>query len=186
MQQKGETYKEYLVRVVTDEIGNVVKEKMEQTRKELLSMNYNVTLEQTEEILKNYKKLKEHIKNSKMDEKQIFHELKEYHNKNIESMMSEIFSVEELETDGILKNRYKTIMFLNYIDNVLNVYLEKEAKDKVGIRKKNILKNLYMEGRKQSEFIYDNYEVERTFYTDKEKLIKDLAPLFFGIRGLNI
>ena len=31
MQQKGETYKEYLVRVVTDEIGNVVKEKMEQT-----------------------------------------------------------------------------------------------------------------------------------------------------------
>lgn len=186
MQQKGETYKEYLVRVVTEEIGKVVKEKMEQTRKEILSMNYGMALEQTEEILKNYKKLKEHIKNSKMDEKQLIQELQEYNNKNIENMMSEMFSVDELETEGILKNRYKTMIFLNYIDNTLKMYLEKDTKDKIEIRKRIILKKLYIEGRKQSEFIYDNYEVERTFYTDKEKLIKDLAPLFFGIRGLNI
>ena len=53
-------------------------------------------------------------------------------------------------------------------------------------RKKIILKELYMKGRKQSEFIYEFYEVDRTFYTYKDKLIKDLAPYFFGIKGINI
>ena len=39
---------------------------------------------------------------------------------------------------------------------------------------------------KQSEFIYKYYEVDRTFYSDKDRLIKDLAPYFFGIKGINI
>lgn len=43
-----------------------------------------------------------------------------------------------------------------------------------------------MEGMKQSEFIYNYYEVDRTFYSDKDKLLKDLAPYFFGIKGINI
>ena len=54
-----------------------------------------------------------------------------------------------------------------------------ETQDKVETRKRNILKELYIKGQKQSEFIYNNYEVERTFYLDKDKLIKDLAPYFF-------
>mgnify|MGYP003192121458 FL=1 len=47
-------------------------------------------------------------------------------------------------------------------------------------------KELYIKGAKQSEFIYKYYEVDRTFYTDKDRLIKDLAPYFFGIKGINI
>ena len=54
-----------------------------------------------------------------------------------------------------------------------------ETNDKIEVRKRIILKELYIKGKKQSEFIFEYYEVERTFYTDKDKLIKDLAPYFF-------
>ena len=39
-----------------------------------------------------------------------------------------------------------------------------------------------MEGMKQSEY----YEINRTFYSDNENLLKDLTPYFFGIKGINI
>ena len=77
-------------------------------------------------------------------------------------------------------------MFLDFIDGILQAYLKNKSDDKIEKRKKIILKELYMKGRKQSEFIYEFYEVDRTFYTDKDKLIKDLAPYFFGIKGINI
>ena len=77
-------------------------------------------------------------------------------------------------------------MFLDFIDRILQAYLKNKSDDKIEKRKKIILKELYMKGRKQSEFIYEFYEVDRTFYTDKDKLIKDLAPYFFGIKGINI
>ncbi|MDO5555834.1 MAG: hypothetical protein Q4G09_04120 [Clostridia bacterium] len=187
MQEVGkETYKEYLARVITKEIGEVVNQKMEETKKELLAIQYNLTLQQTEEILKNYKKLKEHIELSDIDKKTMIGEIKECYDKDIENLMSEVFANNELYLEGLLKNRYKTIIFLKFIDNILDKYLKEKKDDKIEIRKKKILKDLYMQGKKQAEFIYNNYEVERTFYMDREKLIKDLAPYFFGIRGLNI
>ena len=66
-----ETYKDYLVRKVTEEISNVFKQKMDETKKELLEINYKVSLENTEEILKNYKKLKDHITLTKQEKDKI-------------------------------------------------------------------------------------------------------------------
>ena len=100
--------------------------------------------------------------------------------------MTGLFSENELYLESLLKNRCKTKMFLDFIDGILQVYLKNKSDDKIEKRKKIILKELYMKGRKQSEFIYEFYEVDRTFYTDKDKLIKDLAPYFFGIKGINI
>ena len=59
--QEKETYKDYLVRKVTEEIGKVFEEKMDQAKKELKEIQYEDVLNKTEEILKNYKKLSEHI-----------------------------------------------------------------------------------------------------------------------------
>jgi len=77
-------------------------------------------------------------------------------------------------------------MFLDFINRVFNEYLSLKTNDKIEIRKRNILTELYIKGMKQSEFIYRFYDVDRTFYSDKDRLIKDLAPYFFGIKGLNI
>ena len=184
--KEQETYKDYLVRTVTEEIGNVFAKKMDEAKKELQVNDYKLALLNTEEILKNYKKLKEHITLNDEEKRQLLGETKEYHDKEIENIMTGLFSEEELYLESLLKNRYKTKMFLDFIDVVIKNYLNKATEDKIEIRKRNILTKLYIEGMKQSEFIYENYEVERKFYIDKDKLIKDLAPYFFGIKGINI
>lgn len=181
-----ETYKDYLVRKVTEEIGNVFKQKMDEAKKELLEINYKVSLENTEEILKNYKKLKDHITLTRQEKEELLGVTKEYQDKQIESIMTGLFSEDELYLESLLKSRCKTKMFMDFIDGILEEYLRNKSNDKIEIRKRNILKHLYIEGMKQSEFIYKYYEVDRTFYSDKERLLKDLAPYFFGIKGINI
>ncbi|MBP3595891.1 MAG: hypothetical protein J6J60_00600 [Clostridia bacterium] len=178
-----ESYKDYLVRKVTEEIGVIFSQKMDEAKKELYDIDYKMVLIKTEEILKNYKKLSEHIELTK---EEIIKESKEYHNKQIENIMTGLFSEDEVYLESLLKSRYKTKMFLDFIDRVIQNYLNSEAKDKIEVRKRVILKELYIKGVKQAEFIYNNYEVDRTFYTDKDRLIKDLAPYFFGIKGINI
>ena len=177
--QEKETYKDYLVRKVTEEIGKVFMEKMDQAKKELKQFQYEDVLEKTEEILKNYKKLSEHIILTEEERNSLKDETDEFHKKEIESIMTGLFSEDELYLESLLKSKYQTKLFIDFIDRVIDNYCNSETKDKIEIRKRNILKELYIKGEKQSEFIYNNYEVDRTFYTDKDKLIKDLAPYFF-------
>lgn len=181
-----ETYKEYLVRKVTEEIGKVFSIKMDEAKSELKDIDYKLVLTKTEEILKNYKRLSDHIVLSEQEKEILKKETQEYKNKELESIMTGLFSEDELYLESLLKSKYQTKMFLDFINKVFEHYLNNNYSDKIEVRKRNILKEMYMKGRKQSEFIYDYYEVDRTFYTDKEKLIKDLAPYFFGIKGLNI
>lgn len=177
--QEKETYKDYLVRKVTEEIGKVFEKKMEQAKKELKEIQYEDVLNKTEEILKNYKKLSEHIVLTDKEKETLKDETDEFHNKELESIMTGLFSEDELYLESLLKSKYQTKLFIDFINRVINNYLNGEIQDKVETRKRNILKELYIKGQKQSEFIYNNYEVERTFYLDKDKLIKDLAPYFF-------
>lgn len=184
--QEKETYKDYLVRKVTEEIGKVFEEKMEQAKKELKKIQYEDVLNKTEEILKNYKKLSDHVVLTEQDKETLKNEKEEYHNKELENIMTGLFSEDEIYLESLLKSKYQTQLFLDFINRVFANYLKDKTKDKIEIRKRNILKEIYIEGKKQSEFIFNNYEVDRTFYTDKDKLIKDLAPYFFGIKGLDL
>ena len=90
-----------------------------------------------------------------------------------------LFSEDEIYLESLLKSKYQTKLFIDFINRVFDNYLKCETNDKIEARKRIILKELYIKGKKQSEFIFEYYEVERTFYTDKDKLIKDLAPYFF-------
>ena len=49
--QEKESYKDYLVRTVTQEIGNIFNQKMDEAKRELKDINYKLALENTEEIL---------------------------------------------------------------------------------------------------------------------------------------
>ena len=177
--QEKETYKDYLVRKVTEEIGKVFEEKMNQAKRELKEIEYQEVLNKTEEILKNYKKLSEHIILTDEEKESLKDETEEFHSKELESIMTGLFSENEIYLESLLKSKYQTKLFIDFINRVINNYLNGETQDKVETRKRNILKELYIKGQKQSEFIYNNYEVDRTFYLDKDKLIKDLAPYFF-------
>lgn len=181
-----ERYKDYLVRKVTEEIGNIFSIKMDEAKKELKDINYRSVLEKTEEILKNYNKLEKHVALTDEEKLELINESNAYHNKQIENIMTSLFSEDEIYLESLLKSKKKTKMFLDFINRVFNEYLSLKTNDKIEIRKRKILTELYIKGMKQSEFIYRFYEVDRTFYSDKDRLIKDLAPYFFGIKGLNI
>ena len=139
-----ETYKNYLVRTVTEEIGNIFAKKMDEAKKELFEMDYKVALESTEEILKNYKKLKDHITLTKQEKEELLGETKEYQEKQIESIMTGLFSEEELYLESLLKSRCKTKMFIAFIDGIFERYLNVKSNDKIEIRKRTILKELYI------------------------------------------
>ena len=179
LNQEKEAYKDYLVRKVTEEIGEVFANKMDQAKKELKEMQYEEILNKTEEILKNYKKLSDHIVLTEKDKEILKNETEEFQNKQFENIMTGLFSEDEIYLESLLKSKYQTKLFIDFINRVFDKYLKCETEDKIEARKRIILKELYIKGKKQSEFIFEYYEVERTFYTDKDKLIKDLAPYFF-------
>ena len=142
-------------------------------------MRYDEILNKTEEILKNYKKLSDHIVLTEEDKQILKNETEEFQNKQFENIMTGLFSEDEIYLESLLKSKYQTKLFIDFINRVFDKYLKYETEDKIEARKRIILKELYIKGKKQSEFIFEYYEVERTFYTDKDKLIKDLAPYFF-------
>ena len=179
LNKEKEAYKDYLVRKVTEEIGEVFANKMDQAKKELKEMQYEEILNKTEEILKNYKKLSDHIVLTEKDKEILKNETEEFQNKQFENIMTGLFSEDEIYLESLLKSKYQTKLFIDFINRVFDNYLKCETNDKIEARKRIILKELYIKGKKQSEFIFEYYEVERTFYTDKDKLIKDLAPYFF-------
>ena len=172
-----ERYKDYLVRKVTEEIGNLFSIKMDEANNQQIP-------EKT--YLENYNKLEKHVVLTDEEKIELINESNAYHNKQIENIMTGLFSEDEIYLESLLKSKKKTKMFLDFINRIFNEYLSIKTNDKIEIRKRNILTELYIKGMKQAEFIYRYYEVDRTFYSDKDRLIKDLAPYFFGIKGLNI
>ena len=110
--QEKETYKNYLVRKVTEEIGKVFEIKMEQAKKELKEIEYDVVLDKTEEILKNYKKLSDHIVLTDKEKEILKDEKDEFHNKELENIMTGVFSEDELYLESLLKSKYQTKLFI--------------------------------------------------------------------------
>ena len=129
--REKESYKDYLVRTVTQEIWNIFNQKMDEAKRELKNINYKLALENTEEILKNYKKLKDHITMTDEEKKELLGETQEYHDKQIESIMTGLFSENELYLESLLKNRCKTKMFLDFIDGILQAYLKNKVMTKL-------------------------------------------------------
>ena len=78
LNKEKEAYKDYLVRKVNEEIGEVFANKMDQAKKELKEMQYEEILNKTEEILKNYKKLSDHIVLTEKDKEILKNETEEF------------------------------------------------------------------------------------------------------------
>ncbi len=122
---------------------------MDEAKRELKNINYKLALENTEEILKNYKKLKDHITMTDEEKKkELLGETQEYHDKQIESIMTGLFSENELYLESLLKNRCKTKMFLDFIDGILQAYLKNKSDDKIEKKEKNYIKRIIYEREK--------------------------------------
>lgn len=100
----------------------------------------------------------------------------------------------EIELEKIKLKELK----LNYITNIFNNYIKEKLKDDITSNYKNnntpitkvpdkrkalLLQNYYMKNKDKKDII-DFYENEDRIYYDKKELIKELAPLLFGIFGI--
>ena len=131
LNQEKEAYKDYLVRKVTEEIGEVFANKMDQAKKELKEMQYEEILNKTEEILKNYKKLSDHIVLTEKDKEILKNETEEFQNKQFENIMTGLFSEDEIYLESLLKSKYQTKLLIDFINRVFDKYLKYETEDKI-------------------------------------------------------
>lgn len=131
-------------------------------------------LRNTELLLKNYRKLKDHC--SEIDSE-------------IEEFEGTIFELQELTLESLMQYRYKTAKMLRHVDRMLIAYewdcghgsIEEE-------RRYRILKNRYLaEDRRTVKELCEDLSVEQaTIYRDTKRAIKDIAILLFGFDALEL
>ncbi|MFL2100077.1 hypothetical protein [Desemzia sp. FAM 23989] len=129
-------------------------------------------LRNTELLLKNYRKLKDHC--SEIDSE-------------IEEFEGTILDMQELTIESLMRYRYKTVKMLKHVDKMLIVYEwdcghgSEEEKRRYSILKKRYL----IEDRRTVKELCEELSVEQaTVYRDTKRAIKDIAILLFGIDAL--
>lgn len=129
-------------------------------------------LRNTELLLKNYRKLKDHC--SEIDSE-------------LEEFEGTILDMQELTIESLMRYRYKTAKMLRHVDKMLLVY-EWDCSNGSDEEKRryNILKKRYLaEDRRTVKELCEEINVEQaTVYRDTKRAIKDITVLLFGIDAL--
>lgn len=146
-------------------------------------IKYEIVLEKTEKLLKNYKSLREHVNNIKITKL----EIKEAEETQIRQIMKNLFTDDELYFEKLYKSKANTEILVRFLENIFKAYKEEciGSTSLPEIRKRDLLENFYIQGLSQQEILLD-YPSQKTFYKDKKDLIQDLAPRICGVDGLNI
>lgn len=129
-------------------------------------------LRNTELLLKNYRKLKDHC--SEIDSE-------------IEEFEGTILDMQELTIESLMRYRYKTVKMLKHVDKMLIVYeWDCDHGSEEEKRRYSILKKRYLiEDRRTVKELCEELSVEQaTVYRDTKRAIKDIAILLFGIDAL--
>ena len=103
---------------------------MDQAKKELKEIQYEDVLNKTEEILKNYKKLSEHIVLTDKEKETLKDETDEFHNKELESIMTGLFSEDELYLESLSDDELASLC------ETADILIEEKDNDTVKVIKK--------------------------------------------------
>ena len=188
--------KEYLDQEIKNSFLDFQDKIIETIKKEInLSLNksikdakiqeFNNMKKETNEILETYTFKRNNINNLK---NMYVNAIK------VEEKLGDSTKEYEIELEKIKLKELK----LNYITNIFNNYIKEKLKDDITSNYKNnntpitkvpdkrkalLLQNYYMKNKDKKDII-DFYENEDRIYYDKKELIKELAPLLFGIFGI--
>lgn len=192
MVELNEEEKKELLIGIRKDVSDILKELVGNIRKDILEIietnfyddvKYEIVLEKTEKLLKNYKSLREHVNNIKITKSDI----KEAEESQIRQMMKNLFTDDELYFEKLYKSRANTEIIVRFLENIFRAYKEEGvgSTSLPEIRKRNLLENYYIQGLTQQEVLLD-YSSQKTFYKDRQELIEDLAPRICGVDGLKI
>lgn len=175
-------------------VERLIKESVERNIKECTEGNprYKNILNKTLEVLETYKILKDYVEHEEKNNLTI-ETLKNVEKEKIQNFMIASFveDIEDINYEKLFKQTKETKIFLEMVTNIFKDYtkdLQKrnvDRKNKIKFERKiKIVEDYYMKGRPLSE-ITSMYENERSFYYDRDEIIKELAPRLFGIHGVN-
>lgn len=190
----GKALNPELEKLLEESIQRNIEKALEKTMKQVQnSKNKDDYASKTEIILNNFNILKLQTKDVILDVDTI----EEIKNKKINELMKDIFVTDDESSieEVILKSKKRTKVFVNYVEELLNNYIQdrKNLKDdntrkiKREKRKVLILDNYYINKKFDREEFLERYKITiPTFYKDNEELIEEIKVLIFGIDGLNV
>lgn len=192
MVELNEAEKKELMEGIRKDFSDILNELVLGIKKDILEIiesnfyddiKYEIVLEKTEKLLKNYKSLREHVNNIKITKL----EIKEAEETQIRQIMKNLFTDDELYFEKLYKSKANTEILVRFLENIFKAYKEEciGSTSLPEIRKRDLLENFYIQGLSQQEILLD-YPSQKTFYKDKKDLIQDLAPRICGVDGLNI
>lgn len=192
MIELNEEEKGKLLQGVRRDISDILKELVENTKKEVgqiiqdnfyEDVQYKMALCKTEELLKRYKSLTEHVKSIELTEE----EIKEAEETQIRQVMKNLFTEDESYYEKLYKSKINTEILVKFLEKIFENYKDEGigSTSMAEIRKRNLLDRYYIQGIPQQEILLD-YPSQKTFYKDRKELIEDLAPRICGVFGLQI
>ena len=179
---------------ITAGVSDGVKRAMieyDKKRKESSKAKYDRRLRNTGLLLKNYRNFKEYCNNA-------IYEVTEALEKNVEEetnfieIFDQIYDMNDESTivKSILKAKERTLIILKHIDACIEFY-EYKAKNSNNIelqRRAEVIERLYINKKIESfeEIAKDLFVSTKTVNRDRKKATEELAPLIFGVDGINV
>ncbi|MCM3041698.1 hypothetical protein M3201_18550 [Paenibacillus motobuensis] len=136
-------------------------------------------LRNTKLLLRNYRKFKIHCAENTQ-------ELEELRDPD----SFKYLDVDDLAIESIIKNKERTAVMLNYLDNMLEIYriLSEKSKKPEDLRRYEIMYDFYIaEDEKTADELSECHKIhKRSIYRDINKACEVLSSLIFGVDGLRL
>lgn len=179
-------------------VESVVRESVSKTmhecninQKNNSKLRYDKRLKNTTLLLKNYKKFQEHCENAVYE---IAESIKtsESEDEEILSIFDKIYDVNEdrVIIESILRSKARTMIILKHITKCIEFYKYSAitSTDKELQRRCRVIEMLYLdkEIKNYDEIAEIEYISTKTVNRDRKKAVSELAPLIFGVDGIDI
>lgn len=161
---------------------------VEERKENAIKGNYDRKIRDTKLLLKNYRLFKKHIKETTYTEGQL-------ETATVSEILDKLYILEDSEKDdltivqGILKSKKRTEIIITHIDTIILGYTTSasKSKDNEFKRRANVVNKLFIEGKKGKSYeqIADEEHTSvSSVKRDKNRAIKEIAILLFGIDGI--
>lgn len=169
---------------LTEIVKKIISEYDKQQR-EKVSKKRDRRLRNTDLLLRNYDNLLTHIDYAVEDEKRLGAEPEEV----LEDIERETDVDSDEEYEGIYigaikRTKTRTRIIVKHIETALEFYKQKSLKDKISLRRYNVVCKYYKEKKKIADIAEELSVDDRTIQRDLSRAKEELSVLFFGIDGI--
>lgn len=161
----------------------------DKVKKDTYKIRYDKRLRNTNLLLRNYRNFKIYCENAIYEE---LEKIKEQENLNIIEILDKMYDIDDDATivQSILKAKERTLIIIKHIDNCIKFYRYKaENSNNIELKRRvEVIERLYINDKILTfeEIAKELYISTKTVNRDRKRAIEELAPLIFGVDGINV